>query len=108
MNSEPDSNVLVSITILDKEYKIACKPDQQNGLRASAQYLDQHMREIRQSAKLIGADRIAMIAALNITHELLDERHNKTLQERILNDRIKILQTKIDQAMNNKDTTEAT
>lgn len=72
----------VSVQILDKEYCIACPPEAQQNLQQAAQYLDRKMREIRASGKLIGADRIAVMAGLNITHELLQkqsqqEQHTK-------------------------------
>jgi cell division protein ZapA len=61
----------VSIKILDKDYRIACQPDEQDELLASARLLDARMREIRQTGRVIGSDRIAVLAALNIAHELI-------------------------------------
>ncbi|MBA3581594.1 MAG: cell division protein ZapA [Gammaproteobacteria bacterium] len=66
------SGVPVTITILDKEYQVACPAEEVDALRASAQYLSQRMREIRDNGKVLGADRIAVMAALNITRELLN------------------------------------
>ena len=60
----------VAIKILGKEYRIACSEDEQETLLRSAQKLDEQMREIRDSGAVNGADRIAVIAALNLTHEL--------------------------------------
>jgi cell division protein ZapA len=61
----------VTIKVLDKEYRIACPPDEQEGLMASARLVDGRMREIRQTGRVIGSDRIAVLAALNIAHELI-------------------------------------
>ncbi|AIZ35097.1 cell division protein ZapA [Pseudomonas sp. K1(2024)] len=61
----------VTVHILDKEYSIICPPEERSNLVGAARYLDGKMREIRSSGKVIGADRIAVMAALNITHELL-------------------------------------
>jgi cell division protein ZapA len=61
----------LEVFILDKAYRINCPESEQDSLRNSAQYLDRKMREIRGSGKVIGLERIAVIAALNITHELL-------------------------------------
>ncbi|MCQ4348807.1 cell division protein ZapA [Pseudomonas stutzeri] len=61
----------VTVQILDKEYPIACPPQQRANLESAARYVDGKMREIRNSGKVIGADRIAVLAALNIAHELL-------------------------------------
>ena len=60
----------VSIKILGKEYRVACTEDEQETLLLSAQELDEQMREIRDTGAVNGADRIAVIAALNLTHEL--------------------------------------
>ncbi|MCD6061110.1 MAG: hypothetical protein K0R03_1166 [Moraxellaceae bacterium] len=61
----------LEVFILEKSYRINCPEGEQESLRNSAQYLDRKMREIRGSGKVIGLERIAVIAALNITHELL-------------------------------------
>jgi len=61
----------VTVKILDKEYQIACPEHQQAELVVSASYLDNQMRNIRNTGKVIGLERIAVMAALNISHELL-------------------------------------
>ncbi|MEP5765751.1 MAG: cell division protein ZapA [Halieaceae bacterium] len=61
----------VSVNILDKEYQVSCPPEQEAELIVSASYLDKQMRSIRESGKVIGLERIAVMAALNISHELL-------------------------------------
>ena len=60
----------VALTILGKEYKIACPLDEQEALIHSAQELDKQMRKIRDTGKVSGADRIAVLAALNLAHDL--------------------------------------
>lgn len=60
------SNTL-TVQILDKEYCINCPDDERANLESAARYLDGKMREIRSSGKVIGADRVAVMAALNIT-----------------------------------------
>jgi cell division protein ZapA len=60
----------VVLTIMGKEYKIACDPAERQRLIDSAQLLDKQMRQIRDSGKVNGADRIAVMAALNLVHEL--------------------------------------
>ncbi len=60
----------VSIRILGKDYRIACADEEEETLLRSAQELDEQMREIRASGTVNGADRIAVMAALNLTHEL--------------------------------------
>ena len=61
----------VSVDILDKEYQVACPPDEEAALTQAARYLDQHMRDSRSTGKVIGLERVAIMAALNISHELL-------------------------------------
>lgn len=61
----------VTVRILDKEYQVACPAEQEAELIVSASYLDKQMRSIRESGKVIGLERIAVMAALNISHELL-------------------------------------
>jgi len=61
----------VTVKILDKEYQVACPEEQEAELVVSAKYLDKQMRSIRDSGKVIGLERIAVMAALNISYELL-------------------------------------
>ncbi|SDI03140.1 cell division protein ZapA [Pseudomonas abietaniphila] len=68
----------ITVQILDKEYSIICPQEERTNLVSAARYLDGKMREIRSSGKVIGADRIAVMAALNITHDLL---HKQELPE---------------------------
>lgn len=70
----------VSVRILDKEYQIACPADEVDSLTQSAKFLDTRMAEIRNSGKVVGLDRIAVMAALNITHEFLsgESQHTET------------------------------
>jgi cell division protein ZapA len=63
----------VTVKILDKEYQVACPENEQKALLDSASHLDRQMRLIRQSGKVIGVERIAVMAALNITHEMLQQ-----------------------------------
>jgi cell division protein ZapA len=61
----------VNIKILEKEYQIACPADERKSLIESAELLNNKMREIRDSGKVVGLDRIAVMAALNIANELI-------------------------------------
>jgi cell division protein ZapA len=69
--SEPSR---VSVKILEKEYQVSCPLEERPALLDSAAYLNRKMREIRDSGKVIGLDRIAVMAALNLTNELLQNR----------------------------------
>lgn len=79
MNS--GEQVAVSIKIFDKEYKIACLAHEKDSLIESARYLDQKMKEVRRSHKIIGADRIAVMAALNIASEYLQSGNVHTMSK---------------------------
>ena len=61
----------VTVTILDQEYQVACPEEQKAELIVSASYLDKQMRSIRETGKVIGLESIAVMAALNISHQLL-------------------------------------
>ena len=61
----------VTVKILEKEYQVACPEEQEAELVVSAKYLDKQMRSIRETGKVIGLERIAVMAALNISYELL-------------------------------------
>ncbi len=65
----------VTIQILDKEYRVACPEDERVALLESARYLNQKMQEVRDTGRVIGMDRIAIMAALNIVHEFLECRN---------------------------------
>ena len=64
----------VDIEILGREFTVACPEEERQGLLDAVSYLDSKMREIRDAGKIVGAERIAMMAALNITHELLNTK----------------------------------
>lgn len=61
----------VDVSILDRQYRVACPDDERDSLMAAVAYLDQKMRDIKAAGKIAGVDRIAVMAALNIAHELL-------------------------------------
>ena len=66
----------VSVRILEKEYQVACPASERTALLDSAEILNARMREIRDSGKVVGLDRIAVMAALNMANELLSAREN--------------------------------
>ncbi len=61
----------VTIRVLDKEYQVHCPPDEQGALTQSARLLDTRMRDIRKSGNVIGLERIAVMAALNLAYDLM-------------------------------------
>ena len=63
--------ISLKINILDKEYQVNCKPEEREALEYSAQLLNEKMDEIRQGSHIIGLERIAVMAALNLAHDLI-------------------------------------
>ena len=94
-----DEMIPVTIRILDKEYQIACTEDERHALLDSARFLDQKMKDIRKSGKVVGSDRIAVMAALNITHDLLQCKINSANSVSIDSTKIKNLQDKVETAL---------
>jgi cell division protein ZapA len=65
----------MTVSILDRDYAVACAPEEREALIQAAAYLDGKMREIRAGSKLVGLERIAVMAALNIAAESLQQKH---------------------------------
>jgi cell division protein ZapA len=76
-----DKNPPVIVRILDKDYQVACPPEERKALLQAAEELDERMREIRSSGSIVGLDRIAVMAALNLCHELQQAREEKAHTE---------------------------
>jgi len=85
----------LSVRILDKEYQVACPADEVDALTNSARLLDRQMHEIRDSGKVFGLDRIAVMAALNIANEFISSRNSLESAEGQQNDRISSLTEQI-------------
>ena len=85
----------VDIRVLGKDYRIACAEEEREDLLESARYVDQKMREIRDTGKVVGMDRIAVMAALNIAHELAQANRQNKVSSREVEDRLTRIQEKI-------------
>lgn len=92
------SNTVV-IHILDKEYQVNCPPEEQQALIHSSQVLDRRMRDIRKSGSVIGLERIAVMAALNLTYDLLRAETKADTADSLSED-MQRLDNKLDQALN--------
>jgi cell division protein ZapA len=92
----------VSLTIMGKEYKIVCEPDEQDDLIRSAQQLDAQMRKMRDAGKVSGSDRIAVMAALNLAHELQLMKTQNALLNRNLNECLARMNQKIENVLEKK------
>ncbi|MEO8345700.1 MAG: cell division protein ZapA [Betaproteobacteria bacterium] len=69
-----ERSVQLDIKVMGREYKVACKESERADLLEAVAFLDTRMHEIRDGGKIAGADRIAVMAALNLANELLRER----------------------------------
>jgi cell division protein ZapA len=86
----------VTVQILDREYRVTCPLGEEDDLQASAELLDQRMQEVKDSGKVVGTDRIAVMVALNVVHELLQNRPVNSEDIGTINNRIKALCDKVD------------
>ncbi|VAW52872.1 hypothetical protein MNBD_GAMMA06-164 [hydrothermal vent metagenome] len=88
----------LTVKIMEKEYRIACPEDEKNNLKASAELLNEKLKEIKQAGSVIGSERIAIMAALNMSHEIL---HSQSLvtEHNDLNQRIDELSERISTSM---------
>jgi len=89
----------VKVTILDKDYQINCAPDEVNALKQSASYLDEKMREIKSRSSIFGLDRIAVMAALNIANDYLNQASRTEAVVDTQAEAIRMLSGKLDQAL---------
>ena len=88
-----------SITILDKEYLIACSDEERDLLNDAARLLNERMQEVKTSGKIIGSERIAVLAALNIAHEMLAYKNENEGYTSNIDGIIRRIQGKIDNAL---------
>ena len=93
------SNEPVSVHILEREYTIGVEPGERGSLMAAAKLLDSKMREVRGSNKMAAVDRVAVLAALNMAHELQQLRDENSARERELSRTLGDLHRKLDGAL---------
>ena len=93
----------LDVTIMGREFRVACPEDEQQALLDSVTYLDKKMREIRDAGKVIGVERIAIMAALNIAHEFLGTRLAGSFDIGEYKRRMHSMQAQIDQALDDQD-----
>jgi cell division protein ZapA len=88
----------LNITIMGKEYRVSCPPEEQDNLRASAALLNEKLAEIKKTGSVIGTERIAIMAALNMSHEILHSQALAT-EHNDLNQRISDMSDRISDSM---------
>lgn len=93
-NSKP-----VTVRILDKEYLISCDDSEREQLHTAVTFLNLKMKEAKDSGKVVGAERIAVMAALNISHELLAYKRQNADYTTTIDRAIQRLRSKLDEAL---------
>jgi cell division protein ZapA len=104
MSSDKSDKVnTLDVSILDREFRIACPDDERAELLEAVAYLDKKMREIHDLGKVVTVERIAIMAALNITHELLTTRLGNGFDVGDFKRRINSMQATIDATLADQD-----
>lgn len=96
-----EKTVRVSVRILEKEYQVACPVEERTALLDAAELLNGKMREIRDGGNVMGLDRIAVMAALNLANELLALRNRDTSTDSGLSVKIRQLRERVESALSN-------
>ncbi len=95
-------HISLDVAIMGREFRVSCPAEEKEGLLQAVSYLDRKMREIRDTGKVIGLERIAIMAALNITHDYLAARP-PAVDEAALQHRIAGLNALLDAALAQQD-----
>ncbi len=93
------STEAVSIRILDREYTVGVEPAERDTLVTAARLLDQRMREVRGANRMAAIDRVAVLAALNLAHELQQLRDENARRDREFTRTLDALQRRLDQVV---------
>lgn len=91
----------VDVTIMGREFTVACTDEERQGLLDAVQYLDKKMHDIRDAGKVVGVERIAIMTALNLSHELLNAKAGG-VDIGDYKRRISLMQNQIDEAIANQ------
>jgi cell division protein ZapA len=95
----PQDQARVSVRILEKDYTIACPYEERSALLDSAEFLNARMKEIRESGKVVGLDRIAVMAALNLAHEFMKMKDQDVRIEGDAGARVRALRERVESAL---------
>lgn len=95
-NPEP-----ISVTILDREFQFACPPGEREALKEAAQHLDERMRTIKGEGRLIALEQVAVMTALNLSHELLKLQKQEQYRQQNVDNRIRKLADQLEDALDN-------
>jgi len=90
----------VSVSILGKEYQVACPEEEKQALIESALLLHQNMENIRSTGKVVGLDRIAVMAALNLAHDLIKLQNTDSDDSEVVNEKIMQMNDRVSAFLN--------
>ena len=90
-----DELARITVRILDKDYQVACPDEERDALLESAALLNRKMQEIRESGKVVGLDRVAVMAALNLSHEILQHQSATDQAQHALVERLRALNDRL-------------
>lgn len=93
----------LDVSIMGREFRVACPEGEEDALLEAVDYLDRKMNDIRQGGKIVGTEKIAVMAALNITHELLSSRLPGGFDIGEYKRRMGSMQSRIEQALSEQD-----
>lgn len=93
----------LDVNIMGRNYRVSCADEERDALLAAVAYVDRKMTEIKSASKIAGAERIAVMAALNIANELLSVRLGGGFDIAELKRRMNLMQSKLDQALSQQD-----
>ncbi|GAB1255728.1 cell division protein ZapA [Aurantivibrio plasticivorans] len=91
-------NATIAVNLLDKDYQVACPPEEQAILQSAARQLDQRLRDIRSTGNVIGLEKIAIMAALNLSYELMLAKESSASAD-LDSDKLKSLVDTLDAAL---------
>lgn len=99
MNSSSQDRAQISLRIMEKEYVVACPYEERSALLDAAEFLNSRMREIRDSGKVVGHDRIAVMVALNLANELLRLKNRDAKLEGEVAPRVRAMRERVEAAL---------
>lgn len=91
----------ITIKILGRDYQIACKPEEEDALRQAAAYLSKQMEQVKRHGSTLGFEKIAIMTALNISHELIQNSMKASDSKSSAQDFLSHLEKKIENALQN-------
>lgn len=94
------SQTKISVRILNREYQFACKEDERSSLLAAADHLDKVMQEIKNKNSTMSTEKITLMAAMNIAHDLIKSQSTNQYYDTEVLSSIKNLNDKLSQAIN--------